>query len=429
MLSNNTAIQSPPSGGLYDYQTFKAGSGGFPALMGSFTDPVFGAVDPTGSVVTRYTNTHPSDQLGQDFYGHHWANCDGTRFFWQDAGGYGVKSTADGSTVRASVPVNGDSSWSPTDPDKFTYTSGAVLREYTVSAGTSVAIHTFPNTLLAVGQSHDCVDRTGRYHFLRFNDGTVTSGRVYDRVEDAIYTGPTIGDPGSGYYHMSADGKYAITVFGGLFTAYPLDHAGNSVGTGFQFWNEGSGDHGGFCSASDGKTYMLRLDNTVDGFTYVVEVKDETGRTTAQRRTDNVVVLNNEWIFSFHCSGVGKGALQDWIFLNIEYPPDTFDHSIAGWHKYSAECLAINVLTHEQRRFCHHRSRSTDVKYDYQPKITCSWDGSVILWESNFNYNNGGANGYADAWGIANPLGAAPDVSPPSPNVPRSGMKIWSHAR
>ncbi len=65
----------------------------------------------------------------------------------------------------------------------------------------------------------------------------------------------------------------------------------------------------------------------------------------------------------------------------------------------------MNVMTSEVRRYAHHRSRGIDSDYHAQPRISCSWDGSIILWTSNYNtplaHPNGPQNDYADMYGMA----------------------------
>lgn len=411
MISNSSAVLPPPTSGTYDYNAFQPGAGGFPALVGTFTDPVFGASNPTGSVLKRLTSDTDVATAGQDIYGHHWANCDGTYFFYQSTAGIKeVRKVSDGSLVRDNISYTnaGNMSWHPTDPDKYFYFNVASLREYTVSSGTSTLIHTFPASAFDLGGTIDFVDRTGRYFLVRYNSGG-DAGRVYDRIEDAVYTGTTAVYTGGGYMGMSPDGNYAIVSGGGTFTAYLLDHGANTVGTGFTFWTD-DGDHAGFVSASDGKTYMLKQDGLVDSDDInVIDIRDRSGRTAAQMRSDpnsgvTTVLTSVDMVSLYlHISGVGLGANKDWVILDFEIDADTYDSSVVGWLKYQGEIVAVNVLTFEWRRLCHHRSRSTAI-YDNEPRVSTSWDGSLILWASNFNDND--AVGYIDFWGIEDAFGS-----------------------
>jgi hypothetical protein len=418
MLSNDTGNYLPPSGGTYDYTTFKPGSGSFPGLLGTFTDPIFGAVDPTGSVITRLTVTNPTVTAGEDIYAHHWANCNGTSFFWNPTGGGGsmdVVSAVTGATLRSSVSQStsqrGDESWHPTDPDKYFYLSGSNLREYTVSTGTSIAVHTFPSSIQAQGGSQDFVDATGNFFVIEYGG----SGHVYRRDTDTIYTGATIGATiTSGYVHMAANAKYAYYVQGGTFTAYPLDNVNNIVGTGFTFWKD-QGDHAGFVSASDGNCYMLRNDSLLSSKIWRVKVKDQGSNTQAQMEADpdNHVAIQggNIPVEDNHMSGVGYGPFKDWVFLSTEWPTDFYNYNpSSGWGAYTQELIAVNVLTLEVRRLCHHRSRDI-ATYDMSPKPSVSWDGTLLIFISNFNQQTAGA-GYTDTYAIKNPLGTSSSATP-----------------
>src|SRR5437867_9459549 len=64
-------IHVPPMTGPYAYNTFMPGTPGFPAVGGTYTDPVF------GTVVRRLTDvTGNANQ--DDIYAHHWSNANGS---------------------------------------------------------------------------------------------------------------------------------------------------------------------------------------------------------------------------------------------------------------------------------------------------------------------------------------------------------------
>jgi hypothetical protein len=73
----------------------------------------------------------------------------------------------------------------------------------------------------------------------------------------------------------------------------------------------------------------------------------------------------------------------------------------AFWLPYEQEIIAMNVVTSEVRRYAHHRSRGLSSSYYAQPRISCSWDGSIILWTSNYNRQLPPDNDYADMYGMA----------------------------
>jgi hypothetical protein len=105
--------------------------------------------------------------------------------------------------------------------------------------------------------------------------------------------------------------------------------------------------------------------------------------------------------------------MRDWFVFDIESGDDTFS-TPGDWRPYKQEIMMANVLTGEVRRLAHHRSRSPLSNYFYTPRVSASWDGTLVSWVSNFGYS---ANGYADVYSIRNPGGASsgPSSPPSSP--------------
>ena len=69
----------------------------------------------------------------------------------------------------------------------------------------------------------------------------------------------------------------------------------------------------------------------------------------------------------------------------------------------------VNVVTCQVVRQAHHRSRSVDALYYYQPRVSATWDGATAAWASNFGQlkkNKQGAltkqpyAGYADIYAV-----------------------------
>jgi hypothetical protein len=76
------------------------------------------------------------------------------------------------------------------------------------------------------------------------------------------------------------------------------------------------------------------------------------------------------------------------------------------WNRpYMQEIVMANVVTGEVRRLAHHRSRSVEAYYRAQPRLSVSWDGSRVMWASNFgadthfgDYASG--EGYSDIYAL-----------------------------
>jgi hypothetical protein len=244
-------------------------------------------------------------------------------------------------------------------------------------------------------------------------------------VENVVYQGQVAPVSSTGWVSITPDGKFLVTASGPQSEgtnrrhySYPIDHTTKTIGsTPTQFWGL-CGDHGVLVSASDGKNYFVTFAcHSVDPGVYRVDITlDQAGRAETDQQQANLRLVTLDWDDNGgHMSAVSRGPHRDWVFFSSENDEDALDSSVAGWTPYKQEIMAINVLSGEVRRFAHHRSRglgdtSNDSYYWRQPRITCSWDGSVVLWNSNFNA--GTPAGYADIYAIQSPLGPA---GPPAP--------------
>ena len=103
-----------------------------------------------------------------------------------------------------------------------------------------------------------------------------------------------------------------------------------------------------------------------------------------------------------HFSAVSKGAFADCVFISTESTVDPFNGGVSGWTAYEQEIIAVNVVTSEVRRLAHHRSRNLPAQYGTMPRVSCSWDGSTVMWTSDYNISS--PTGYADNYAIQLPL-------------------------
>jgi hypothetical protein len=243
--------------------------------------------------------------------------------------------------------------------------------------------------------------------------------RVYDVKADILYAGsiPSSYAASGGWAAISPDGNYVVTATDPpKFHSFKIDHGSRSVSTaGVLFWTL-CGDHADLVSASNGRTYLVGFECHSEAAIYAVDVSTpQSAGDPAKQRADNrrIIKLASWTDTAGHFSGVSKGALRDWFFFDIESGDDTFS-TPGAWRAYKQEIVMANVLTGEVRRLAHHRSRSPLSNYFYTPRVSASWDGTVVSWVSNFGYS---ANGYADVYSIRNPGGASsgPSPSPPSP--------------
>ncbi|MEK7350843.1 MAG: hypothetical protein AAB177_08200, partial [Nitrospirota bacterium] len=413
---SDALVHVPPTAGLYAYNTFTPGSAGFPAVGGVYKDPIF------GGVIRRLTNTVDKPNK-EDIYGHHWANANGTFAFSRQSTGVGtttlhIINTITGVKVYTDQPLGSvafDIAWDAIDPNKYYYYTGNFLVRRNL-ADLPVPIDTpmkdFGTPLEANGGSLNTQDRSGRYFTVRYGG----SNKVWDSQTDIIYSGSVTPLNLNGWVAITPDGNYLVTAAGPTALphkehySYFIDHIAQSISpTPVNFWGL-CGDHGVLASTTEGKNYFITFDcNSIPGIWRVDITLDQAGKTETEQHDANLLLLPLAFGTATtvstndgHLSAVSKeGPNQNWVFFDSEtfsgYDP--FDFPPTDWQPYEQEIIAMNVNTLEVRRYAHHRSRGLSSSYYAQPRISCSWDGSIILWTSN--YNTSSPTGYADLYGMA----------------------------
>jgi hypothetical protein len=414
-LPDDGSVQAPlpPLTGAYGYNSFIPGSVGFPAVGETYTDPIF------GGTIRRLTDTVGRANQ-EDIYGHHWANANGSLAFSRilDTNGFSafnIIDTTTGDPIYTDQPLGSspiDIAWDATDPNRYYFYQGANLTCRNLVEQRNV-VKTFPSTLEPNGGSLNTQDRSGRYFTVRYGG----SNTVWDSQTDTIYTNAVTPLDSGGWVAITPDGNYLVTAAGGTGTpqkehhSYAINHGTRTISTTpTQFWGL-CGDHGALVSSTDGKSYFITFNCNNSAGIYRVDITlDQTGKTESEQITANQLLLplaftpvnTNEG----HISAVSKGPNQDWVFFDSETLSDdpfalatTPFVPFLPWQAYEQEIIAMNVVTLEVRRYAHHRSRGLSSSYYAQPRISCSWDGSIILWTSN--YNTSSPTGYADMYGMA----------------------------
>lgn len=388
---------APPTTGTFAYNTFKPGAAGFPAVGGSYTDPVF------GGVVHRLTD-HGGQATDEQIYAHHWLNCDGTRFFAnKTTNGMEVRKISDYGVLDANAPTGdfgADVWWDMVNPDIYYFISGTSLMQRNVTTQTSSTKKNFGSTLgnglsgaqaRYLGGSQDMQSGDGRL-FVVFYGG---SARVWDSQADQLYSGPVASVVDSGYITISPSGKQLIIAENGIDT-YTIDRVGSSVSaTTKTVWNR-CGDHACFVSTSDGHEYGVSLDcqNGPGGmyrFDLTVHAPSEANQIAGRQVLWTWATTWHE----FHGTAVSSGIFQDWVFINTERDADTINSGVSGWQRYWCEVMAINTVTLQVRRYCHHRSRGPAQSYYAQPRISTCADGTKVMWMSNYNVGVDAEDAYA----------------------------------
>jgi hypothetical protein len=414
----DAGVHAPPVGGTFDYNSFGPGAAGFPAIGGTYVDPVF------GEKIRRLTNIYPAVN-SEDIYGHHWSNANGTMTFSRVADATRILNTATGAVIDGDAPCGNpcfEMNWHPTNPDLYYYLNGLNLMERSVSTRIATSIHTFPATLQGMGGSLNWIDATGDLFVVTYS-GTA---HLWKRSINLVYSGTVVPANSGGWTTITPDGNYLVTAAGpgNSHLSYAVNHANRSIsGTGVNFWTL-CGDHGAVVSASNGKNYFVTFNCYSQSGLYRVDITlNQQGRSEAQQIADNMrlVPLNFTSTGDGHMSGGCIGANKDWVITDLEaVGVDQFGGQLPSpWDVYRGEIIAMNVTTLEVRRLAHHRSRippSTGLAYYAQPRISTSWDCSMLTWTSNYNRNP--TVGYADLYGmsfIGAGSGGNATTPPPSP--------------
>jgi hypothetical protein len=395
-LSGSANYPPPTTGGQAYYNSYGSWGPdrtGFPGKGQSFVDPVF------GTTITRLTNEISGQSVSDIYAKNGFTNADNTLTAHATFGGVRqFISTTTGAVVRTSVPGNDNSSFDPVNPDIWWWYAfgNTTLNKYSVSSGTSTTVKNFGMSIGNNGGSTDWIDASGRYMLLRLGG----SWRIYDVQADVLYSGaiPETYGGGTGWAGISPDGNWVVTTNTGpaMHRSWAINHGTRTVSTTPNvFWTL-CGDHGDLVSASNGKTYFVTFECDSVAAVFAVDVSiPQSSTNKAKQVADNRQLFKTAWSDSGHFSGVSKGALRDWAFVSVESGDDTFGSSVSSWRAFKQEIVMANVVTGEIRRIAHHRSRSPQADYYYTPRVSASWDGSVVTWASNMGYSG---DGYADIY-------------------------------
>ena len=412
----------PPTSGSFPYSppgTWIPGSAGVLAPGQAFVDPIF------GTTIRRLTNDFPGQSFSSIYVANGWWNADGTYWFHNRQSGGVVIDSSTGIIVRSNAPQSSEHviSFDPLNPDVYYFFSGASLKSYSVSAGVSTTLKTFPATLQSLGASVDFVDRAGRYFLVSYSGAL----HVWDKQTDTIFTGSIAFTLTTGWAGISPDGLYVITAQGTTFTSYAVDPAGQTLSSaGTVFWTL-CGDHADIMSASDGKTYVAAFNCSDENSVYRIDVTlPQTPGNVAQQKSQNKKLLTLDPNDAAHISCVALGANQDWCFVSVESIDDLFTNQ-GAWRAYKQEIVMIQAMSpFTVRRLAHHRSRDTDANYYFQPRVSASWDGTKAAWASNFGFD-ASPTGYSDIYFVQIPgNNPAPSVTSLTPSSMPAGSSSFT---
>jgi len=376
----------------------------------SYTDPIF------GGTILRLSNTVGSTSSSGILYSINglW-NADGTRYLHQTpANQVDILNTTTGAVVRSNVPyatgTNQATSFAPDNPDIFYYTSGTILKSYSITSNTSSNVKTFGGTLSGLASSADWIDSTGRYFLLNIA-GQLT---MWDKTSDIWFTGTIAFTAGNTpWAGLSPDGKFIIISGLGPSNNQKVSYAVNLVAhtvntTGVLFWDACFGDHGDVMTASDGNTYFFSGSCRFgDAGLYRISV---TNAITADSSTQLTMPGNHKFITlnvpnsTSHNACAAFGTNADWCFMSVEDPVDA-PGSPGTWYAYKSELIAFHMVPpFEVRRLAHHRSRvDGTAHFCSTPRINPNWQGTAAMFISAMSTPVTTGCGYGDLYRVEIP--------------------------
>lgn len=409
MALTDSLSHPPPTTGALAYDSDIR-----PALGATYADPVF-------NETVRRLSDIGANPAGDDLYSHCWGNANGTYIIHSNGNvgpPFDIVLASNGSVVAANQPVGThsyDVMFHPTNADKYLYYSTTQLLERNIGAQTNSLVKDFGSTLATLGGSVNWCDRTGNIFVVSYGG----FAHVWNRSLDLVYTGNIPLPAANGWIGMSPSGNYVETSVdaSNWEISYAINHVAHTVDTvGVKFCSF-NGNHAIPVTGSDGVDYMVLPSSaaSTDGLYVCTVARDRSGLTNDQQLVDTGVtklLSNIGFIFDLHLAHAPNGAGRDWVFISpecINANPttgrDLFNGGVPNWLAFKQEIVAVNYLTGAVRRLAHHRSRSIQLSYYYQPRLSCSWDGSLVVWASNMNVSSPAS--YSDFYAIANPLSAA----------------------
>jgi hypothetical protein len=300
--------------------------------------------------------------------------------------------------------------WSRTDPDTLYFHVGNALKSLNVVTGAVAVIHAFTEYAEITGKGESDISEDGTSMVFCGDDKEVF---VYNLATDS--KGPVIDVAG-----IPLDSLY-LTPSNGVLISW--DPATPVVGTyfGIDLFQDGVFQRKIF--NSNGHKHCARL---ADGTPVLVITNSNENPVTLPDFPNGIVIvdlatgkqnglLSLDWSLAVHISAADIG----WAFVET-YNPTNPDPP-AGWFPYTNELLAIKLGGSVIGRLAHHRSRPNPPgdTYNYMPKCSCSRDGSLLAFGSNFGLSAQPGTaathppGYADAYWLA--TGVTPIAAPVTP--------------
>jgi len=387
----DTAAYAPP-----EYYALRP-----PASGSSYVDPVF------GSTITRMSNSQVEPDVAKGvgtlpFISNEYStmspfNADHSRILGLHFSYFALYDGSGRFTKNLKVCASCEPRWSRTHPNVLYFISGNRLDRLNVSTGRVSVVHTFSEYRSISGKGESDISVDGDHFVFAGDDTSVfvyeistdTKGRVFDtggRGFDSLYITP--------------DNNVTITWL----------ESGTARSNGIELFNRSMtfqrqvatvGGHMDVTRDANGDEILLwtnSADPTAICMNAIVKIRLSDAHQTC--------LISLDWSLAVHVSAPDAGG---WFFLET-YAPGDPDPSSEGWKAYTNEILRVKLDGTEVLRLTHHRSRPFS-GYNYTPRVSASWDGSRITFNSNFGLH-GPSTEYSDVYLMV--------LSPPSRTHPRS---------
>ena len=379
-----TSIYPPPN-----YNTFLP-----PAVLGSYSDPVFGTTIKRISNALGTLNADAGGNLTwitDEYSTMPPFNSNNSRIILVHQSYFGLYDGSGTFIGNLPMEINASSEprWSRSDANVLYYHSGNRLKSYNISTTATTTLRIFSDyaSISARGESdisydgnHFVLAGDNRYIFV-YTISTDTKGPVFDTnvggAWDAVYISP--------------DNNVLIS----WMTAGTVRYRGEELfdqNMNFLRQIADAGGHKHMTRDTDGSEVLIwnnsndptPIPNCQNG---IVKIKLADATQTC--------LLQLDFSLAVHISAADNAGYA-WVET---YAPGNPDPSTSAWKPYTNEIVQVKLDGTEVRRLLHHRSRPLD-SYNYQPRVSVSRDGSRFVYNSNYDLQMilGNPTLYADVY-------------------------------
>jgi hypothetical protein len=304
------------------------------------------------------------------------------------------------------ITASSEPRWSRVNTHTLYYVCGNQLKSFDVTSGVVSVVHTFGaySAISGCGESDISMDGD---HFVFAGDRKFIF--VYQISTDTVL-------PSIDVYENEFDSLY-LTPLNNVLISWLAK--GTAPFTGIELYDKTMVFQRQVFPCNGHKDTML----DADGSEILVIANSDDPTPVAQNAIVKVrlsdgkqaPLLSLDWSLAVHISTPDNAG-----FAYVEtYAPS--NPQAGDFKPYTNELLKIPLDGSPVQRLAHHRSRpNAGNTYNWQPKMSCSRDGSRFIFASNYNAvaRQGVADEYADVYMIQVVSHPAPGPPPPRPHPP-----------